>query len=159
MMYLVLLLSVFGLLEKNSNKGGIAEQTTSEAGYAPIAARNMYREQTKEWVGKHIQMPEFTIGGNTRMAQQENTENSSAKWGIELTESKLKLYPNPANSKVYVEGATTDVSIRIMNAIGMEMIATQEKTIDISQLAKGFYVYQIINDNNEILNHGKLVVE
>jgi hypothetical protein len=57
--------------------------------------------------------------------------------------SQIRIYPNPANDRLYISDAQSNVSFVISNIIGEELIKGQTtggtQSIDISALPAGLY--------------------
>ncbi len=81
-------------------------------------------------------------------------KSSSSTIGLSETNlNEVILYPNPSSEKIYFSGLNgVNNRVRIINTIGVEVINTTmlSNSIEISGLAKGIYVVQILSD-------GKLV--
>lgn len=69
---------------------------------------------------------------------------------------QLKLYPNPATDKITIEFKSENLKksiVKILNLQGQEIIVRNEnisentRAIDISTLARGYYLVQICSDN------------
>lgn len=75
--------------------------------------------------------------------------------GVELAESSVSIYPNPAKDEVniLVDGLTTDATATIFDmqgrAVGKYTVAaaTGKATVDVSTLADGTYVVRIVSKN------------
>lgn len=81
-----------------------------------------------------------------------------------FSKESFAIYPNPAQSYIYIEKSSESYphQIKIFNANGkliLEQLAEKKtiNTIDIHQLAKGFYYISILNDEHKSA-HYKLVV-
>ncbi|MCK9612344.1 MAG: T9SS type A sorting domain-containing protein [Bacteroidales bacterium] len=95
---------------------------------------------------------------NPKSLEQENDTNSSS----EIT---AKVYPNPANDKLFIEiKATGDEKLNflILNSLGVKLkeVSLQKNTvIDVSRLNNGLYFYQILRTfNQEITDKGRFVI-
>jgi hypothetical protein len=74
--------------------------------------------------------------------------------------SKLQVYPNPANDKLYINELTNDSKFSIYNNFGQlqfEGTYLGNNGIDISKLSKGFYIFSIVNKYNNTRTIGKFV--
>lgn len=74
--------------------------------------------------------------------------NFSAKNGI-------KLYPNPAQKQLYIQGLTGNNTISIANAVGQVLMKavtnnSTQQAIDISRLRKGIYFVTVKAENGSI---------
>ncbi len=69
------------------------------------------------------------------------------------SDQQIKIYPNPAQSKIYfaIKGVIATVNVRVYTVDG-QLVAMQnltmqtERTMDVSGLAPGIYFVQIVND-------------
>jgi len=80
-------------------------------------------------------------------------ENISSNKGI-------SIFPNPAKDKLFVSGNIENANLKIYNLQGqliLEEVLTNDKIIDISKLALGFYTVKIQNKNDVFIE--KLVKE
>lgn len=72
----------------------------------------------------------------------------------------VNIYPNPAQSMVYVESAI-NVKLQFRNLVGQLVYRTsstkENKGIDLSDLSNGIYWIEILNDHNEVLKIEKLI--
>ena len=67
----------------------------------------------------------------------------------DLNTFDIKLYPNPTISKVYIN-VQSDIEVKVYNMIGQMILKTQEKSIDLSRLNSGLYIFKVkdISTNN-----------
>lgn len=76
--------------------------------------------------------------------------NTCPTTGISANENiSIKLYPNPANNTLFLDGLTQDVKITILDLNGKivnDKLITN-KQIDVSNLAKGIYTIRIDDKN------------
>lgn len=63
--------------------------------------------------------------------------------------SKFNVYPNPTHSIITIATEQTDIKVKLFNALGQQVIATQSNTIDMSNMANGIYIIQIQSENGE----------
>lgn len=68
---------------------------------------------------------------------------------IESTTSDLSVFPNPTSDYITLENHDEQVDILIYNVLGNQVLTSNEKTIDVSDLASGSYF--IINGAHKIL--------
>ncbi|WP_111708905.1 T9SS type A sorting domain-containing protein [Lutibacter citreus] len=68
----------------------------------------------------------------------------------------LQVYPNPAVSMVNIN-TKLDIEIKVYDTIGQMILQTQEKSIDISQLARGSYFFIIKDLSTSALNSYQIV--
>lgn len=71
-----------------------------------------------------------------------------------VMQNTINVYPNPAESTLFLEGLTNNSSYRITDALGREAISTTTihaegalTSINISGLVQGIYFLQLTNDN------------
>jgi hypothetical protein len=62
---------------------------------------------------------------------------------IKSRELIFNVYPNPASNVLHISGTDNNTSIEIWNSIGVKLIATRNKEIDISSLINGIYFVRI----------------
>tara|TARA_B110000008_G_scaffold271094_1_gene302142 strand:- start:1145 stop:3355 length:2211 start_codon:yes stop_codon:yes gene_type:complete len=89
--------------------------------------------------------------GSGAMQYQMHTYNTINQNGTGIDDvnvsSKMRVYPNPSNNRVYILGATQSVSI--FNMIGQEVFAKQEvSSVDISSWENG--IYFVISGNSVV---------
>jgi len=76
-----------------------------------------------------------------------------------IVENEFKIYPNPTTHILNVEVADTPSKIRIINALGEEMmnliVSNQTETIDISHLPSGIFI--IVSENGSGVESKKLI--
>mgnify|MGYP006079713943 CR=1 FL=1 len=78
----------------------------------------------------------------------------------EPTENKLKLYPNPSSSQLYISGIDESVNFLIYDSFG-KGISTgfTSYSIDISDLQEGLYFIQITNTKTNHYETHKIIIE
>ena len=67
--------------------------------------------------------------------------------------SNIKVFPNPANDELNVEIPFDNAQVRIINSIGIivkEVILSNEKVINISDLANGLYIISVDDNKGPI---------
>ena len=75
---------------------------------------------------------------------------------VELNKASIKLYPNPAQSTLYVDGVQDVQSIRIYDIAGREVLKPSYQTsknslkLDITALAPGTYTIVYVEKNRDI---------
>lgn len=71
---------------------------------------------------------------------------------------EVSVYPNPANTMLYINNFKQDYSIHIYNSSGVELMQVSEKNIDISALKSGLHFVQIIDEKSELVKVSKLII-
>ncbi len=66
---------------------------------------------------------------------------------------KITLYPNPATDILNIYGCEID-NVKIFNAFGAEILQANETSIDICNLANGYYVASITDRNGNVTSKG-----
>lgn len=71
----------------------------------------------------------------------------------------LFLYPNPANGLISVAGDVLWHEVRISDALGqlISIHGNELKTLDLSTLSNGVYVFEFLNNNREVIARRKVV--
>jgi len=64
---------------------------------------------------------------------------------FELNTNKISLYPNPAKSILNIKTATEVTNISIYSLLGKEVLKTNTKTVDVSNLSEGVYLIKIMD--------------
>ncbi|MEO9572089.1 MAG: T9SS type A sorting domain-containing protein [Polaribacter sp.] len=78
----------------------------------------------------------------------------------DIFSSKISIYPNPANDFISVSTNETITGMEVYNLIGKKVISssnTNNKTINVSNLAKGVYVLKVMSD--ELVASRKIIIE
>ena len=70
---------------------------------------------------------------------------------IETQVPGIRIYPNPSSSTVNVD-YSEDLEITLFNILGQQILKTNSKTINISNLEKGTYFLITEDENNSITN-------
>ena len=63
--------------------------------------------------------------------------------------SDLSMYPNPSDQSITIEGDDI-LFVSIVDVNGKEVIATKQKQINISMLAKGVYAVVIVSEKSRV---------
>ncbi len=71
---------------------------------------------------------------------------------------EVYVYPNPANTKLYVNNFKREYTIKIYNSSGVEVLQVSEENIDISALKSGLYFVQIIDKKADLVKVSKLII-
>ena len=125
-----------------SNNSNIANATSSS--FTPTVSGFYAVKVTQNGCTSTTNCIEVTIGGGPGAI---DARNSSA----------IKVYPNPANSEIFVELNTNlkDEHLVIFNTVGKEVmkhkITSKSNKIDISSLEKGLYILKISNSTKALI--------
>lgn len=71
--------------------------------------------------------------------------------GIDENDNTVSIFPNPANYVLNVRGENVE-QVRIYNAMGQQVISTNEQSINVSQLSRGMYVVSALMKNGQTVN-------
>jgi hypothetical protein len=77
----------------------------------------------------------------------------------EISTNKIKVYPNPTNSTLHIEGLTIENTFCLYNFLGKQVLQqtfVNSTTINLEQFANGIYFYELRN-NKLTLKTGKIV--
>ena len=71
----------------------------------------------------------------------------------------IKVYPNPASTKIFIQGKTPiqNFQIKVLNIMGEAVIITKDKEIDISSLSNG--VYFVNFETDQFIASKKIIVQ
>ncbi len=73
----------------------------------------------------------------------------------EINRSSIRIYPNPVLDKLKIDGGK-DTIVRIYNHGGAivknAVVSENIHTLDVTELNAGFYILNLIRDNNEVVN-------
>ena len=99
--------------------------------------------------------PDFDIGGRAQdnVIYFDNVYGSVSNTSIETNNKEsLNLYPNPAQDFVTIQNTSGPLNIEVFDVIGNFILKSKDKTIDISNMPNGIYIFIITtNNSNEIL--------
>jgi len=74
---------------------------------------------------------------------------------ISFEQAGIKMYPNPVNDKLTIEGIETKAVVIIFNANGQHVITTQINTnideINVSELSSGMYIIKLTSDDKVLV--------
>jgi hypothetical protein len=79
--------------------------------------------------------------------------------------TSLKVYPNPSNGifNVELESVTGNPQISVYNVLGQEVytskITNVQTSLNLSNQAKGVYMYRILNENGDSISTGRLIIQ
>lgn len=79
-----------------------------------------------------------------------------------LPEATYNIYPNPASGHFYIQGnfalpATIELYDLTGRQVSLQSVTSNRQRVDVSQLAEGLYVYQLLSDGK--VARGKVVIE
>lgn len=81
---------------------------------------------------------------------------------IDGTISNVSVYPNPANNNISIECSVTSNFVEVMDITGRKIggytMNANKVNIETMNFAKGMYIYQVIDNQNKIINRGKFEV-
>ena len=91
----------------------------------------------------------YTFGTSTDFSSVTASASGVTLQVPDLNAFDIKLYPNPTISKVYIN-VQSDIEVKVYNMIGQMILKTQEKSIDLSRLNSGLYIFKVkdISTNN-----------
>lgn len=71
----------------------------------------------------------------------------------------MSLYPNPTNGKLYIKGSHGVVSVKVINTLGQVVLTNTltDNQIDLEQLAGGYYVIQLLDENAHVIHNEKIM--
>jgi hypothetical protein len=85
-----------------------------------------------------------------------DTENNTSIAGRIATGNTIKLYPNPTQSKVFIE-SDFDIDVRVTDAVGRLIIYQKDaKMIDLEPYADAMYFFTINNKEGEVIAKEKI---
>ncbi|MEB2778122.1 T9SS type A sorting domain-containing protein [Algoriphagus sp. D3-2-R+10] len=72
----------------------------------------------------------------------------------------IKIYPNPANDVLFVNGLVTDTKIELLDMVGRKVYSgvsnNERENINISNLSTGNYIIQLTSNDGQRMT-GKVV--
>lgn len=83
---------------------------------------------------------------------------SSATVGIEERSAERRMWPNPADGYVMMEGLSANAQIRIYDMTGRMVASAQGNCVDTRGLAEGVYVVRCL-DGKELVSTKKLIIK
>lgn len=130
------------------------------------AAPQFVTEVIYEWYVNGQNFPVFTADMNA-------TQDSATRTFYDPTNAKnnpllggaIEIYPNPASSHCFISGDMKQVhSVLFFNTLGqsyqMNFQNHQDKIeITTSALPSGVYSFQLLNNQNQILHQGKIIIK
>lgn len=77
---------------------------------------------------------------------------------IEVTNTAVRLYPNPAQTELTITSSEAIQKIEVFTVTGQKVLTTTLPTLDVSSLSEGMYVVTVVHTNGQVI-HKKLLVE
>ena len=102
--------------------------------------------------------------GNSMAAfENEVVQNNSTVTGLEqISFGELRIYPNPADGVINIDGNTDSYTLLIYNIRGVlvqqHLAVSQITSVDVSSYLRGTYIVQII-DNSGAISTGKIILQ
>ncbi|MDA0890275.1 MAG: T9SS type A sorting domain-containing protein, partial [Bacteroidetes bacterium] len=105
-----------------------------------------------------------SMGGYYVVVTDGNCEDTSSTInytisGLSNLDQSIKIYPNPTNGLLTIEGTNANHNITVMTFIGNQLLKVENNSnegsstkLDLSTFAKGIYFIQI-EQNNQIMNY------
>ena len=97
---------------------------------------------------------DYTISYSFDDPLQIKAVTAGVQAGLSTIESQMpgiKVYPNPSSSTVNID-YPEELNITLYNVLGQQILKTNSKTINISNLEKGTYILITEDENNSITN-------
>ena len=169
--------SQFGLVRYNSD--GSLDNTFGANGFAPALNFDKFDQILNDCHAIAIQADgKIVMAGTSGVGIGVGQESSFVlarfngdNGGIGIKEKadagffdKIKIYPNPASSLLYVDLNRVHADeFVITNILGQQVFKTTETkterlTIDVKDKWKGIYIYQVIKDKR-VVSTGKLIIQ
>ena len=101
---------------------------------------------------------DFTVTYNFLEPIEMKAVTAGVQAGLSTIETEMpgiRIYPNPSSSVVNIDH-NEDLEITLFNILGQQILKTNSKTIDISNLEKGTYIL-ITEDSNNTITNFKLI--
>ena len=108
-----------------------------------------------EWIQHEDEdSDDFTITYNFLEPIEIKAVTAGVQAGLSTIETEMpgvRIYPNPSSSVVNIDH-NEDLEITLFNILGQQILKTNSKTINISNLEKGTYFLITEDENNSITN-------
>ena len=75
----------------------------------------------------------------------------------EISELNFDVYPNPASDDIYIQANSSKINVSIFSLDGKNIVETQSKKINVSKMAKGYYILSI--KSNGFTKYKKLIIK
>jgi hypothetical protein len=108
-----------------------------------------------EWIQfEDADSDDYTVSYSFDDPLQIKAVTAGVQAGLSTIESQMpgiKVYPNPSSSTVNID-YPEELNITLYNVLGQQILKTNSKTINISNLEKGTYILITKDENNSITN-------
>ena len=95
------------------------------------------------------------IFGNNKSAFTKEVCVTATADMIDEIDSKVEIYPNPVNDKLYIETQTQTLTIEIYDVYGrrqqLSAVSHQPSAVDVSGMNSGVYFVKVVTENGEIV--------
>ena len=71
---------------------------------------------------------------------------------IENTASRFNIYPNPANSKLFVDGENISV-VEVYNSLGQKVLTvegSENTSVNVASFENGVYMVRVITNDGDV---------
>lgn len=155
----------------NGNRDTIAVATFFPTGtvstYTYFKSAFEYRLSDTPTEALFVMASSGATGGqvNTKMYVDDLGVVTNPTVGIEgATSTRVSIFPNPVSDNLYidmagVEGATASIFDMTGKKVAQHNLSAKVNNINVTNLAKGMYVYQVRIDNNTVLKTDKFIVK
>jgi len=137
---------------------GRAMASTDAGGVGKVDTTNGTYEYTVSKSGYHSETSSLTIEGSDVAENVTLTEESTGI--LTINGKSVKIYPNPANGRVYIETEIKDLSVAVLNVTGRliynGIIQDSRHQINVESYPSGMYIIRLKKDGR-IHNHRLLV--
>ena len=89
---------------------------------------------------------EFNVEETTQISIVENLSLS------QFSDDDFKVYPNPTTDQIYIKSKINDLSFKVFDMSGKQILQTESKSIDLSVFSNGIYFLKVSNlENNQFI--------
>ena len=122
------------------NESPVSGLSYEDASFAD-AREGRYRYAVKAvYPGEELSAAVFST-----VVEKRDGDTTQVEYGMN---NEFRVYPNPADERLYVEGAVEKVEIFGLN--GNLLIETRRKSIGISSLSSGIYLVKVTGTGNKV---------
>ena len=96
--------------------------------------------------------PDFDTGGRAQdnVIYFDNVYGSVSNTSITTNNNEiLTFYPNPAQDFVTIQNSSGSVNVEVFDVIGNFILKSNDKTIGISNLPNGIYIFKVTSNNSD----------